>query len=69
MEEYKEGDLVELVHNAKIVRLTTNRLDNDHYGASLDIHNDWPEGVLGAAIYIHHADIFKKVPDGELHPI
>lgn len=68
-ETYGEGDLVELVGNAKIVRLTTNRLPNDHYGASLNIHNDWPENAIGAILYIHHGDIYRKVTDGELYSV
>jgi hypothetical protein len=63
-EIYNAGDVVELVHNAKLVRLTTDKLDNDHYGATLDINQDWPEGVFGAAIYIHQTDIFRKVNEG-----
>jgi hypothetical protein len=65
-ETYNAGDLVELVHNTKIVRLTTDKLDNDHYGASLDINSDWPEGVYGSAIYIHHTDIFRRVNENKV---
>lgn len=63
MEEFKSGDLVELVHNSKIVRLVSDKNSSDHYLASLNIHNDWPEEAIGAIIYVHEADIFRRVDD------
>ena len=59
---YKKDDIVKFT-NGRIGRLTTDRLENGHYGATLDIYGTWPIHVIGAAIYPHEDDIVEKVND------
>lgn len=63
MEQFKSGQLVELVHNAKLVRIASNINESGHYLATLNINNDWPEEAIGAVVYIHCTDILRKVDE------
>lgn len=57
---YQPGDVIELLSGRYAV-LITHRDERGWYGASLDLNQDWPDGVYGAMIRVKHEHIKRKV--------